>query len=79
MLPAAQAAAGAFSLCTTQWVHGPAGDPTGLRYDGCMAVLLAAARERGEPEASADRLLMQVQHVERAVLQVHAERAARKG
>lgn len=54
------------------------GVPTGLRYEGCMTVLRAAARARGESTSGAGALLLQMQHVERAVLQVQREAPASK-
>ena len=60
-------------------MHGPSGAPTGLRYDGCMTVLRAAARARGESTSGAGALLLQMQHVEHAVLQVRRELADKPG
>lgn len=73
----------AYLACHTQWQVGGLGQRTGLRYEGCMALLdRYLQRWRAEQsslwgELEVTDLMQDLQVIESAVLNVDAERAAK--
>ena len=58
--------------------YAPSGLPTGLRYEGCMAVLRANRAALGIPAADMGRWFGELQIVERAIVAAVAEVNERK-
>lgn len=82
MLPDAQPFVSAYAACATQWNYAGMGERSGLRYEGCMAVLTAYLPTWQADPAFAglalDDLLSGVRIIERSLLDCDAEARAKR-
>lgn len=76
LLPDALPGAAAYSLCRTQWQHGPNGQLAGLRYADCMALLQLRHAEIGIAADELQQVIGDLQVIERAVMDARSEALA---